>query len=127
MKTAKSGAVYFGDDDNTYDLRLFQEIRNIKQAGVWPVGIVGGLIAETPILAENGTVSGFNAVWKPERPFPIDMAAFAINVTLIVNNPNAGFKYDMPRGYQVCLPTYDFLNIYRNPNFCKVLVSVGKI
>ena len=47
-----------------------------------------------------GTVIGFNSAWKPERPFPIDMAAFAINITLILENPDAGFKYDVPRGYQ---------------------------
>ncbi|CAI4224271.1 unnamed protein product [Auanema sp. JU1783] len=98
--SAKQGVVYFGDDDNTYDLRLFEELRSIKKAGIVPVGIVGGLIVEAPTLASNGSVVGFNAVWKPERPFPIDMAAFAVNLTLITQNPSAGFKYDVPRGYQ---------------------------
>ncbi|VDM70814.1 unnamed protein product [Strongylus vulgaris] len=100
LSRAKTGAVYFGDDDNTYDLRLFDEIRSIRKVGIWPVGIVGGLVAEKPSLAENGSVVGFNALWKPERPFPIDMAAFAVNLTLIIAKSEALFSYDVPRGYQ---------------------------
>ncbi|CAD6186576.1 unnamed protein product [Caenorhabditis auriculariae] len=100
LSDATTGAVYFGDDDNTYDLRLFDEIRKVKKAGVWPVGIVGGLFVETPKIGANGSIESFNAVWKPERSFPIDMAAFALNLTLVLQNPNAGFSYDVPRGYQ---------------------------
>jgi galactosylgalactosylxylosylprotein 3-beta-glucuronosyltransferase 3 len=49
------GVVYFGDDDNTYDLRLFDEIRNVSNVGVWPVGLVDELIVETPQLDSHGT------------------------------------------------------------------------
>uniref|UniRef100_A0A1I8AVD9 Galactosylgalactosylxylosylprotein 3-beta-glucuronosyltransferase n=1 Tax=Steinernema glaseri TaxID=37863 RepID=A0A1I8AVD9_9BILA len=95
------GVVYFGDDDNTYDWRLFDEMRSIEKAGVWPVGIVGGQLVETPMVSTtNGSVVGFNARWKPNRPFPIDMAAFAVNVSLIHSYPNAQFSYEVPRGYQ---------------------------
>uniref|UniRef100_A0A8R1HI48 Galactosylgalactosylxylosylprotein 3-beta-glucuronosyltransferase n=1 Tax=Caenorhabditis japonica TaxID=281687 RepID=A0A8R1HI48_CAEJA len=100
LSTATRGVVYFGDDDNTYDLRVFGEMRKVNNAGVWPVGIVGGLFVETPILGENGSIIDFNAVWKRERPFPIDMAAFAVNLTLINNHPEALFSFDVPRGYQ---------------------------
>ena len=31
------GIVYFGDDDNTYDLRLFEEIRFTKRVSMFPV------------------------------------------------------------------------------------------
>ncbi|KAK6009046.1 glycosyltransferase family 43 [Ostertagia ostertagi] len=100
LSDVKNGAVYFGDDDNTYDLRLFDEIRSINVAGIWPVGIVGGLVVERPLLAENGTIVGFNAIWKPDRQFPIDMAAFAVNITMVTSHPDAGFSYDVARGYQ---------------------------
>ena len=37
--------VYFMDDDNTYDVRIFKEMRRVPKGklGVWPVGIVGKL------------------------------------------------------------------------------------
>uniref|UniRef100_A0AC34R3S2 Galactosylgalactosylxylosylprotein 3-beta-glucuronosyltransferase n=1 Tax=Panagrolaimus sp. JU765 TaxID=591449 RepID=A0AC34R3S2_9BILA len=96
----KKSVIYFGDDDNVYDWRLFEEMRKINKIGIWPVGIVGGMIVETPILASNGTIVGFNSIWKPDRPFPIDMAAFAVNTSLVIQNPDAKFSYDVPRGYQ---------------------------
>ena len=36
-----SGVIYFADDDNTYDLKLFDEIRKTKKVSVFPVGFVG--------------------------------------------------------------------------------------
>jgi len=96
----RDGIVYFGDDDNTYDVRIFDEMRTIRKAGIWPVGIVGGRLVETPILDADGLVSGFNALWKPDRPFPVDMAAFAVNINLILENPYAAFTYNVARGYQ---------------------------
>ncbi|CAJ0955711.1 unnamed protein product, partial [Mesorhabditis belari] len=100
FSSLRRGVLYFGDDDNTYDWRLFSEMRTIKKAGIWPVGIVGGLLAEAPTLFDNGSVSHFNALWKPERPFPIDMAAFAVNISLIIDHPGVEFSYSVPRGYQ---------------------------
>jgi len=94
----KEGVVYFADDDNTYDTRLFDEMREVEKVGVWPVGLVGGLMVERPIV-ENNKVTKFNSVWKPTRPFPIDMAGFAINLSLLLKHKGALFKYDAPRGY----------------------------
>jgi galactosylgalactosylxylosylprotein 3-beta-glucuronosyltransferase 3 len=101
--TLKKGVVYLGDDDNVYDWKLFDHIRSIDQVGVWPVGLVGGLLVETPILSDSNQVIDFNAAWKKERPFPIDMAAFSVNISLVNTHPNAEFSYNVSRGYQVIL------------------------
>ncbi|XP_039757016.1 galactosylgalactosylxylosylprotein 3-beta-glucuronosyltransferase I isoform X1 [Pararge aegeria] len=95
----KRGAVYFMDDDNTYSLKVFEEMRKIQKVGVWPVGIVGGMRIEMPLVT-NGKISGFNAVWKPFRPFPIDMAGFAINATLFLIHPEAKFSRKVQSGFQ---------------------------
>ncbi|XP_047997727.1 galactosylgalactosylxylosylprotein 3-beta-glucuronosyltransferase I-like isoform X3 [Leguminivora glycinivorella] len=93
------GVVFFMDDDNTYALKIFDEMRKIKRVGVWPVGIVGGMRVEMPLVTD-GKVSGYNAVWKPYRPFPIDMAGFAINATLFLDFPEAKFSRKVQSGFQ---------------------------
>ncbi|KAJ8308210.1 hypothetical protein KUTeg_013084, partial [Tegillarca granosa] len=75
------GVVYFADDDNTYDLDLFEEMRYTKKVSVWPVGLVGALRYE-------------------KRPFAMDMAGFAVNLKLIHDHPEALFSNTVPRGYQ---------------------------
>nr|XP_012229419.1 PREDICTED: galactosylgalactosylxylosylprotein 3-beta-glucuronosyltransferase I isoform X2 [Linepithema humile] len=101
LKLSNKGVVYFADDDNTYSLKLFHEMEKIQKVGVWPVGLVGGLMVEKP-LCDNTTnkVIGFNAAWKPDRPFPLDMAGFAINLELLLKNKDAWFSYDVQGGYQ---------------------------
>lgn len=37
-----SDVIYFADDDNTYDVRLFDEMRYTDTVSIWPVGIRGG-------------------------------------------------------------------------------------
>ncbi|XP_076353940.1 galactosylgalactosylxylosylprotein 3-beta-glucuronosyltransferase 2-like isoform X2 [Tachypleus tridentatus] len=93
------GVVYFGDDDNTYDLELFEEMRYTRKVSVWPVALVGGLMVERPVVI-NGKVMSWNTLWKADRPFPIDMAGFAVNVTLLLEHQEAEFSLKVPRGYQ---------------------------
>lgn len=62
--TPKSrSAIYFMDDDNTYSTELFEEIKKIEsgKVAVWPVGLVGGLLVEKPVLDDNHRVLGFNS------------------------------------------------------------------
>lgn len=98
----KNSVIYFMDDDNTYSIELFEQMSliSVGKVGVWPVGLVGGLMVEKPVLNDDNTILGFNSVWRPERPFPIDMAGFAISSDLILTYPNAGFSYEVQRGYQ---------------------------
>lgn len=93
------GVVYFADDDNTYDLRLFEEMRKTVKVSVWPVGLVGGLLVEGPIV-RDGRVAGWNAVWKPKRRYPLDMAGFAVSLRLLLDFPEAQFRLRLPRGEQ---------------------------
>ncbi|XP_073945832.1 galactosylgalactosylxylosylprotein 3-beta-glucuronosyltransferase I-like [Choristoneura fumiferana] len=93
------GVVFFMDDDNTYSLKVFEEMRKVKRVGVWPVGIVGGMRVERPLVTD-GKVSGFSALWKPYRPFPLDMAGFAINATLFLDYPEAKFSRKVQSGFQ---------------------------
>ncbi|XP_059162274.1 galactosylgalactosylxylosylprotein 3-beta-glucuronosyltransferase 3-like [Physella acuta] len=93
------GVVYFADDDNTYSLKLFEEMRYTKKVSVWPVGLVGYLRYESPVI-KDGKVVGWFTYWKPKRPFALDMAGFAINLNLIHNYPDARFSNFVQRGYQ---------------------------
>lgn len=76
-------------------------MEKVQKVGVWPVGLVGGLMVEKPICDNiTNKVIGFNAAWKPDRPFPLDMAGFAINVQLLLENKAALFSFDVQGGYQ---------------------------
>ncbi|XP_067048033.1 galactosylgalactosylxylosylprotein 3-beta-glucuronosyltransferase 3-like [Acropora muricata] len=85
------GVVYFADDDNTYDSQIFDEMRWIQGVGVWPVAFTGGARWAGPIC-KDGQVVNFHANWGLFRPFPVDMAAFAVNIKkLILDFPKAKF------------------------------------
>lgn len=57
-------------------------------------------MVEKPVLDTNGIVTGFNAAWRPERLFPVDMAGFAISGDLLLKFPDAKFSYNVQRGDQ---------------------------
>lgn len=97
----RGGVVYFADDDNTYDLEVFNEMRYTKRVSVWPVGFVGGLLVERPIVHSDNEqrVGGFNSMWEQHRPFPIDMAGFAISLRLLMSRPNVSFSERQKIGY----------------------------
>ena len=66
-------------------------MRWIQRVGVWPVAFTGAVRWAGP-LCKNGKVVGFHAKWGRFRPFPIDMAAFAVNLKkLLIDFPNATF------------------------------------
>ncbi|XP_061683054.1 galactosylgalactosylxylosylprotein 3-beta-glucuronosyltransferase 1 isoform X3 [Syngnathoides biaculeatus] len=99
--STQAGIVYFADDDNTYSLELFEEMRSTQKVSVWPVAFVGGLRYESPKVNAAGKVYGWKTVFDPHRPFAIDMAGFAINLRLILFKPQAYFKLrGVKGGYQ---------------------------
>lgn len=74
-------------------------MRYAEGISVWPVGLSGELLVERPIVKDNKVIA-WNSVWKPKRPFPADMASFAINLQLILKNPDAKFNLNSSVGYQ---------------------------
>lgn len=50
VKNKKSGVLYFGDDDNTFDLSLFNEIRTTKRVSMFPVGLIGHYSVSAPVV-----------------------------------------------------------------------------
>ena len=95
------GVMYFADDDNTYDLRLFEEvgnelniynpiptsavtmqIRTTRNVSFFPVGLVGNLGVSSPIV-RDGKIIGFFDGWIGNRVFAVDMAGFAVNTATL--------------------------------------------
>lgn len=75
------GIVYVADDDNKYDLRLFEEIRKTQRISVFPVGNLGPNGIERPIV-KDGRIVAWDVDW-PSRKFPIDQGGYALNAQLL--------------------------------------------
>ena len=76
--------VYFGDDDNEYDPRVFEEISKINRVGVWPVGFPFAMApthVEAPAVNASGSVVGFYSKFCDKRRYNVDMAGFALRVS----------------------------------------------
>lgn len=50
QRNITNGILYFGDDDNTYDLRLFSEIRETQRVSMFPVGLIEEYSVSGPIV-----------------------------------------------------------------------------
>nr|XP_061794968.1 galactosylgalactosylxylosylprotein 3-beta-glucuronosyltransferase 1-like [Nerophis lumbriciformis] len=100
VKNHPPGVVYFGDDDNSYSLQLFEEMRWTKRVSVWPVAFVGGAWYETPKVNNLGKFNGWDVKYDPSRKFATDMAGFAINLDLILSKPKAFFNLNIAGGYE---------------------------
>ncbi|XP_063283394.1 galactosylgalactosylxylosylprotein 3-beta-glucuronosyltransferase 1-like, partial [Pelobates fuscus] len=96
---APPAVVYFADDDNTYTLELFEEMRYTKKVSVWPVGLAGGLRYESVKVNADGKVVGWKVKYAASRLFAIDMAGFAVSLNLILENPRAMFQVNARGGH----------------------------
>lgn len=86
------GVLYFADDDNSYDVRIFEEMRGTKKVSMFPVGLIGKAGLSAPIVRE-GKVVGFTDDWFENRKFPVDMAGFAVHTDLVLRHrPFMPFK-----------------------------------
>ncbi|XP_076755320.1 glucuronyltransferase P [Xylocopa sonorina] len=89
---ATNGVFYFADDDNTYDIALFDELRKTKRVSMFPVGLCTKFGLSSPII-KNGRFVGFYDGWIAGRKFPVDMAGFAVNVKFLHERPNATMPF----------------------------------
>ena len=97
---AMAGVVYFGDDDNTYDLRLFTQMATTKRVSMFPVGFIGAQGVSSPVVVD-GAVVGFSDDWFAQRRFPVDMAGFAVNLTFLrQRNPRSATAMPYKAGYE---------------------------
>lgn len=100
LENAKDGVVYFGDDDNTYDVRLFHQMSLTQTVSMFPVGFIGAQGVSSPIV-KNGTVVGFSDSWFAQRKYPVDMAGFAVNIQFMKKrNVKAASAMPYKAGYE---------------------------
>ncbi|XP_073420413.1 galactosylgalactosylxylosylprotein 3-beta-glucuronosyltransferase 1-like [Dendrobates tinctorius] len=108
---APTGVVYFADDDNTYSLEIFEEMRYTRKVSVWPVGFAGGLRYESVKVNAQGRVNGWLVAFDPSRPFAIDMAGFAVGLKLILEKQEVKFHLNVKIGYQESSLLQDLVTI----------------
>ncbi|XP_065361557.1 galactosylgalactosylxylosylprotein 3-beta-glucuronosyltransferase P isoform X3 [Calliphora vicina] len=96
-ENATEGVFYFADDDNTYDLNIFEQMRYTKKVSMWPVGLVTKFGVSSPIV-KAGKLTGFYDGWIGGRKYPVDMAGFAVSVKFLHDRPNA--KMPFKTGYE---------------------------
>ena len=96
-KTTNEGVIYFADDDNSYDVRLFDEIRNTEKVSVLPVGNFAKTFVSSPIV-KHGKVVGFMDHWDGGRKFKVDMAVFAVSIPFWLKRGSPMFS-DNKLGY----------------------------
>ncbi|KAI3983696.1 hypothetical protein MKX01_001100 [Papaver californicum] len=80
------GITYFAEEDNMYSVELFEQMRDIRRFGTWPVAMLteNRAIVEGPVC--NGTqISGWHASERIGRikRFHASMSAFAFNSTIV--------------------------------------------
>ncbi|KAI3873568.1 hypothetical protein MKX03_014486 [Papaver bracteatum] len=79
------GIMYFADEDNLYSVELFEQMRDIRRFGTWPVAMLteNRAMVEGPVC--NGTqISGWHSNERIGRikRFHASMSGFAFNSTI---------------------------------------------
>lgn len=89
---ATEGVIFFADDDNSYDVLIFEQMRYTRKIAMFPVGLVTNYGVSSPVV-RNGTIVGFYDGWVGGRKFPVDMAGFAVSVKFFLSRPKAKMPY----------------------------------
>ncbi|XP_064078222.1 galactosylgalactosylxylosylprotein 3-beta-glucuronosyltransferase S-like isoform X2 [Macrobrachium nipponense] len=87
-----NGVLFFLDDDNAVDIRLFDEMRSTDKVSMWPVGLIGDYTVSSPVVNE-GKVVGFYDGWPAGRKFQVDMAGFAVGVGYLKKQKKVTMPY----------------------------------
>ena len=73
---------------------ILLQMRYIKKIGVWPVGLVGTLPYEGPVVKNGKVHSWFSGFLRTSREYPIDMAGFAFTGKFLLQHPQAMFQFN---------------------------------
>lgn len=82
------GIVYFVDDNNVYTLELFEQLREIKRFGTWPIGMFthnkNKIVLEGPVCNSTRVIGWqTNEMSKKLRRFHVNNSGFAFNSTIL--------------------------------------------
>ncbi|XP_077219029.1 putative beta-1,4-xylosyltransferase IRX9H [Tasmannia lanceolata] len=83
-----NGIVYFADDHNVYSVVLFEQMREIRRFGTWPVVMhirsKNRVVLEGPVCNSSQVIGWYtNERSKRSRRFHVDMSGFAFNSTIL--------------------------------------------
>jgi galactosylgalactosylxylosylprotein 3-beta-glucuronosyltransferase 3 len=101
LRNQRSGIVYFLDDDNAYDVRVFPELLSTQFVSVGAVGLPSPSNYERcHVNQTTGKVDRLLSGWSVQerRPFGIDMAGFAFSTSLL-GDPDQLFSRDSEKGF----------------------------
>jgi len=102
------GVVYFGDDDNAYDTRLFTELASVKRMGIFGVAFSAKTEYERCFVnATTGAIQTVISLWEMRRVYAMDMGGFALSTSVFQRENPPRFDLNWPLGW---LEPY-FLNL----------------
>jgi len=95
----QEGIIYFADDDNAYDIRVFKEMKDTRLISVWPVGLIAKIGVSSPVInSTTGQIDSFHDPFMRRRKFAVDMAGFAVDLQRFLTRPKATMPYKV--GYE---------------------------
>lgn len=97
-KLETGGVIFFADDDNAFDVRIFPQMRKVKRVGLSGVGFSAGMYERCLVDEKSGNITSFVTAWLGGRKFPVDMAGFGVH-TDVLKEKHPRFRGDGPIGH----------------------------